>query len=165
MEESKNMSESLRVYASHSAGSQFDKAGVGFPGKIISDERWSWKWKTVLNSFEGLINWPVFKTYVHCLKWSMYSEDPSQQKNVRYDYFHIMLLKRAGCLRFFDFVFYMYWFQPLPYFAMHWIRVHIFYLLPAFLCWTICLQHSLNHHSLIHLSPCLIYYSTAWAWC
>lgn len=41
MEESKNMSEAFRVYASHSLGSKFDKAGVGFPGKIIGDERWS----------------------------------------------------------------------------------------------------------------------------
>lgn len=41
MEESKNMSKAFRVYASHSAGSQFDKAEDGFPRKIIDDERWS----------------------------------------------------------------------------------------------------------------------------
>lgn len=29
-EESKNMSEAFRVYASHSVGSQFDNAGAGF---------------------------------------------------------------------------------------------------------------------------------------
>lgn len=41
MEESKNMSEAFRVYASHSMVSQFDKAGIGFSGKITGDERWS----------------------------------------------------------------------------------------------------------------------------
>lgn len=57
---------------------------------------------------------------------------------------------------FFDFVFYIYWSQPLPY-LMHWIILHILYFVPAF-------SLSLNHHWLTHLYFCLIHYSTAWVW-
>lgn len=80
MEESKNMSEAFRVYDSRLQDHSLTKQELDFLKKIIGDERWSWNWKTVLNSFEGLINWPVFEMYVHCLKWSLYSKDPNQPK-------------------------------------------------------------------------------------
>lgn len=48
--------------------------------------------------------------------------------------------KGWSCLRFLDFVFYMYWFEPLPY-LMYWIRLHI--CISCLLCWTVC-QHSVN---------------------
>lgn len=41
MEESKNMSEAYRVYASLSTGSQLDKTGAELLGKKIGNERWS----------------------------------------------------------------------------------------------------------------------------
>lgn len=91
-----------------------------------------------------------------CLKWSMYSEDPSQPKMWGRIISISCFSKGWSCRRFFDFVIYMYWFPPLPY-LMHWIRLLI-YPYPSNIHHLPSIQ--LNHAPKLNLFPHKRYGST-----
>lgn len=153
------MSEAFSVCALHFVGSQFDKAGV--PWKIKGDKRWPWNWKTVLNSFECLINWPVFKTYARCLKYCTHSKNSSQQ-NYEVCLFPCPAAKKSE-VAFFVFLYFILISATAILTALNKIE----YLFFSFLCWIyrILYTSAFTKSPLINLYLCLIHYSTAWGWC